>query len=116
MPQKEPQIFRSPPVYASKREAIRAMADYAMQCGVLGEAARSMALLDKTIDPYSLPGPSHGPFDGSSNPRFAPPGEITTHQSPVTLLNLAVQVSLFLSWLPRKRTSSNACLLPEILC
>lgn len=100
LPQKEPRIFRSPPVYASKRAAIRALAEYAMQCGILGEAARSMALLDQTIDPYSLPGPSCGPFDGSSNPRFVSQSDYSTHQSPVTLLNLAVQVrqpqSLFL--------------------
>lgn len=93
MPQKEPRIFRSPPVYSSKREAVRALAEYAIQCGILGEAAHSMALLDKVIDPHSLPGPSQGPFDGSSNPRFAPQAELMSHQNPVTLLNLAVQVS-----------------------
>lgn len=92
MPGKEPRLFRSPPVYSSKRAAIRALAEYAIQCGILGEASRSMSQLDKVTDFSSLAGPACVPFDGSNNPRFALPGDTSVHQNPVTLLNLAVQV------------------------
>lgn len=90
-PQASPRIFRSPPVYSSKRAAVHALSEYAIQCGILGEASRSMALLDNVSDPSTLPGPSRGPFDDSCNPRLAAPTDITFHQSAVTLLNLAVQ-------------------------
>lgn len=92
MPGKTPRLFRSSPVYATKRSATRALAEYAIQCGILSEAGRSMDNLDKTTDPSTLAGPSRGPFDGSNNPRFARPGDADIHQNAVTLLNFAVQV------------------------
>ncbi|KAK9900294.1 hypothetical protein P389DRAFT_10361 [Cystobasidium minutum MCA 4210] len=91
MPGKTPRLFRSSPVYATKRSATRALAEYAIQCGILSEAGRSMDNLDKTTDPSTLAGPSRGPFDGSNNPRFARPGDADIHQNAVTLLNFAVQ-------------------------
>lgn len=89
IPGKESRIFRSPPVYSSKQNAVRSLAEYAIQCGILSEASRSMDMLEPTV----LAQPKEpSTFDVSCNPRLAGTRSAQAHDSPVTLLNLAVQV------------------------
>lgn len=113
LPPSNTKTYKAPAVYASKRAAINAIADYAMTCGILQEAARSMANSDR-LSSSSYPIPT----GMSSHRTFAETFSDTATNS-VTLLNLAVQVSLYsLKTLP----SQSRCLqcklfLPlEILC